>query len=320
MDHINGDTMNNCRINLRKVTHSVNSHNVSKKKNTTSKYIGVYFDKLTNKWNVTCGRGPSYGCYDNEIYAANVYNYVAKEKWGENANLNNVELPSDFKMPIFKRCREKEERGLVYVKNNNTWQVKVNKIHYGTFKTKDEALVMLYKIRLDEKEKKHKEHLDKPIIRNANGIAIIPVKTKTEIIVYALVDDNKWHELVLTSWSLQNGYAKCRSGFMHHKILPMKHGFIIDHIEQNKLDNRETKLRYATYSQNSQNRIKAERDLPIGVRKHRNKYHTNITKDHKSYYLGSFVTPKEAGKAYDKQAIELYGIHAKLNYDISLYQ
>jgi len=49
-DHINGDTSNYTRANLRVVTPSQNNQNRSKSKNTSSKYMGVCFYKSLSKW------------------------------------------------------------------------------------------------------------------------------------------------------------------------------------------------------------------------------------------------------------------------------
>ncbi len=48
VDHINGDKLDNRRINLRFVTSSQNAQNKLKKEGTTSKYIGVH--KKENTW------------------------------------------------------------------------------------------------------------------------------------------------------------------------------------------------------------------------------------------------------------------------------
>ena len=50
IDHVNRNSLDNRIINLRWATSSENSANKTKKQNTTSKYIGVCFDKSSNKW------------------------------------------------------------------------------------------------------------------------------------------------------------------------------------------------------------------------------------------------------------------------------
>jgi uncharacterized C2H2 Zn-finger protein len=50
VDHEDGDPMNNKRSNLRILTAAENSQNNSSNKNSSSKYVGVSFDKRRNKW------------------------------------------------------------------------------------------------------------------------------------------------------------------------------------------------------------------------------------------------------------------------------
>lgn len=50
VDHIDRDRTNNCYTNLRWVTCSQNNRNKTKKKNVSSKYRGVCFDKARQKW------------------------------------------------------------------------------------------------------------------------------------------------------------------------------------------------------------------------------------------------------------------------------
>ena len=51
VDHINGDTLNNCHSNLRLVTHKQNAWNRKIESNNSSGRLGVYWNKRTNKWN-----------------------------------------------------------------------------------------------------------------------------------------------------------------------------------------------------------------------------------------------------------------------------
>lgn len=50
VDHINGDTLDNRRANLRVVTRTQNNQNARRRKDNTSGYKGVVFNKLRGKW------------------------------------------------------------------------------------------------------------------------------------------------------------------------------------------------------------------------------------------------------------------------------
>lgn len=49
-DHIDGNTLNNQKNNLRVVTHAENLHNTGKSKNNSSGYKGVSWSKSDKKW------------------------------------------------------------------------------------------------------------------------------------------------------------------------------------------------------------------------------------------------------------------------------
>jgi len=94
VDHIDGNGLNNQRSNLRIATHRQNMINIGKRrKNPTSKYKGVSFDKSRNKW--TASMGVNYKCislgrYNTEEEAAIAYNEAAKKTHGEFARLNII--------------------------------------------------------------------------------------------------------------------------------------------------------------------------------------------------------------------------------------
>jgi hypothetical protein len=93
VDHRNCDSLDNRRANLRVVTQAVNMRNRRKRKNTSSRYIGVWFDKKRNKWTVQIrynGQKLWLGRFDDESAAAKVYDEAAKKYFGEIARLNNV--------------------------------------------------------------------------------------------------------------------------------------------------------------------------------------------------------------------------------------
>ncbi len=93
VDHINHDKMNCQRSNLRITTSSVNSHNVSKRKNTSSQYSGV--SKNGNYFKVEiCKDGIKYsgGSYKSEQIAGWAANELSRELYGDFAIKNNITL------------------------------------------------------------------------------------------------------------------------------------------------------------------------------------------------------------------------------------
>lgn len=93
VDHINNNTCDNRIINLRNCNHNLNAHNKSKKKNATSKYIGVTYYKTTNRYLVSIKKDKTkynLGYFKTEEAAAEAYNKKALELYGEYANLNDI--------------------------------------------------------------------------------------------------------------------------------------------------------------------------------------------------------------------------------------
>ena len=91
VDHRNGDSLDNRRANLRLATHSQNMQNRRKRKNTTSRYTGVCFEKRRKKWtaNITVNKKKIWiGRFDDEIEAAKAYDEAARKEHGEFARLN----------------------------------------------------------------------------------------------------------------------------------------------------------------------------------------------------------------------------------------
>lgn len=92
VDHRDGDGLNNRRYNLRPATNQENSFNSQGyRKQTTSKYKGVSWDKHKKKWGAYIrinGKVKNLGRFDNEIEAAKVYDQAAREHYGDFAYLN----------------------------------------------------------------------------------------------------------------------------------------------------------------------------------------------------------------------------------------
>jgi hypothetical protein len=96
VDHINGDGLDNRRMNLRLANHSQNAANRCKpqRSRSTSRYKGVFFEasgKRKKRWRALIkvdGQTIHLGSYSEEIEAAVAYDIAAKKHFGEFAKLN----------------------------------------------------------------------------------------------------------------------------------------------------------------------------------------------------------------------------------------
>lgn len=97
----------------------------------------------------------------------------------------------------------------------------------------------------------------------------------------------------------------------------------IDHIDHIRDDNRIENLRDVTESQNHWNAsIQTGRTSQYkGVSWHRqhNKWRVQIKSNGKPKHLGYFTIEIEAARAYDRAAVEHFGIYAELNFPIEDY-
>lgn len=93
IDHIDGNTLNNSKSNLRRCSISQNVANARKAPNKSSPYKGVTLDAKSGKWKVTItckGRSYHLGYYINILDAAKTYNEKAIELFGEFAKINTI--------------------------------------------------------------------------------------------------------------------------------------------------------------------------------------------------------------------------------------
>lgn len=91
VDHKDHDGLNNQKSNLRICTKAENNRSIRSRKNSSSIYLGVSWDKARNKWQVQYmfnGKKVFMKRYTNEIEAAKAYDTIALQYAGEFANLN----------------------------------------------------------------------------------------------------------------------------------------------------------------------------------------------------------------------------------------
>lgn len=91
VDHVDGNTLNNCLSNLRPATYQQNVFNQKRRVDNTSGFKGVSWKKDKRKWKayLTFSRKQNHlGYFDDIKEAALAYNVAAKEMFGCYARLN----------------------------------------------------------------------------------------------------------------------------------------------------------------------------------------------------------------------------------------
>lgn len=145
----------------------------------------------------------------------------------------------------------------------------------------------------------------------------------------AIVDDVDFERLGIHHWSCcKAGYAM--RGFrdngkmvylkMHHAILGKPpQGYVVDHINGDRLDNRRCNLRFVTHQQNAFNTRKhrvengTSRFKGVSYMKDKHKWRSRIMIGGREKHIGLYGTEEEAALAYNEAAKSYFGEYAKLN-------
>ena len=107
-----------------------------------------------------------------------------------------------------------------------------------------------------------------------------------------------------------------------HQILfgNLKKGYVVDHINRNRLDNRRENLRVCTSKQNSYNRKKPKNSnnrfkgvVKTGP-KDNPRYTASVTKDGQKYEIKDIPNEVQAAKVHDMIAEQLFGTYAAKNF------
>lgn len=135
-------------------------------------------------------------------------------------------------------------------------------------------------------------------------------RTKVDVEDYALLSRFSWH--YVKAPRDKQGYAVCstppyRNNKMHRVILSAKKGEIVDHKNQNSLDNRRSNIRIVDAYTSAVNRTLSNK-YGTGVSKVGNKFTSRITYKGKRIYLGYFNTQIAAEEIYKEAKGKLYGI------------
>lgn len=131
------------------------------------------------------------------------------------------------------------------------------------------------------------------------------------------VDD--YEKVSMWSWSVDpRGYLAAtvnkKHMTLHTLIMDTPKGYVIDHINGDKLDNRKSNLRICTQHQNSMNTKETKnRKLPKGISltKH-GRYRARIMFNRKEIRLGNFIKLDDAIEARKKAELKYFGEFARI--------
>jgi len=143
---------------------------------------------------------------------------------------------------------------------------------------------------------------------------------------FAIVDGDDYAKLAEYKWYCEHNcntsYAVRSKNhkriYMHRQILNAPNGKVVDHKDGNGLNNLRSNLRLCTKTQNMRNRRPwlscSSRYKGVSWDKSSKKWRARITFNGKKSHIGQFDDEVEAARAYDREAKELFGEFAYLNF------
>ncbi len=254
VDHINGNRIDNRRTNLRMATHHENAANRKKRAGGTSIYHGVSFDRKQSKWHafVTInGTVHPIGIYDTELEAAHAYDAFLFQRPDRDALWNLRNFPGKDYSEYVPRPKRKRIR------------------------TFDPTLIHTQMVDIDESTVQL-------TISGSKGV---------------FIDREDYDRVKHMYCNMSGGYVTCRKPgekatvalhrFLMNETDP---SFVIDHIDNNRENNRKANLRRTTPRLNAQNKTKAKSATRtfvsnhVGIGKSRNQFVAYVKVDGKHVF------------------------------------
>lgn len=139
---------------------------------------------------------------------------------------------------------------------------------------------------------------------------------------FAIVDDEDYAAVSVYSWHCSCGYAITKNSKrnlrLHHLIFgSLSSGFVVDHIDGNRLNNQRANLRLVTATQNAQNiaprKNTSSRFKGVCWAKSKRFWKAEIQFEKTRISLGYFASEIDAARAYNAAAVQYHGEYARLN-------
>ena len=138
---------------------------------------------------------------------------------------------------------------------------------------------------------------------------------------WTLVAPYKWHAAELATGRFYASTQESKSNStirMHRLIARARPGDIVDHVDGDPLNNVRSNLRTCGRSGNNQNSCKRSRPCSSQFKgvlwsKRRHAWQAQITVERRTLHLGYFDDETSAARAYNTEALRLFGEFAWLN-------
>lgn len=333
------DHSNYARWNLRYVPPSFASWNQDIRKNRSSKFKGVYWEKTKSKWRTFFG--PTRFCkrFSDERAAAKA---VAKEvvslwPW---AAVNTLlvgpglltkdeilqlqqEIIDENGQRLPEKVKETLPRGVF--KSKTTFAARFRGQYLGSFQTSAEAGTAVLTRKGEVERAELKLHNDKVITRDANGMAVIALTGNKAEGRVTQVPEALWHQLTFNaSWNFDGTYAKGRWNGQQKKLHILVYSLLypdwdgkspICHVDvAETLNNTQENLKMTDPSYKFYRTSKRADYSSQYVNVHRveNFWRALITIKGKRIHIGNFSNEHDAVREVNIKARELLGDNARI--------
>lgn len=322
LHHIRNDKWDNSMNNLELTNQAHVSAAVDKKnEKSTSQYKGVSFSSRDNVWRaqiVSNKQNIFLGSFDDELDAAKMYDraYTALHRSinGSNLLLDPLEIetilnnPELFK-PQPKRAGRELPKNISVVGNGFRVRIEYNgEVRQRQFGSLADAVIFRDSALREMEEKRANKLKETPILRNEEGIAIIPVKLfNSDDVVFTKVSDCDYYALLEHKWYLnRGGYVWSKFGEMQCVILQNSNkNKVVDHINHDKIDNQRENLRVVSWILSNRNKRKQEgkssQYIGVSFHKQSNRWRARMKTNGRERSLGYFDTEEEAKDAYQEE-------------------
>ncbi len=333
-DHIDHNPLNDSKSNLRVVNCGENAQNREKKKNCSSSYKGVVWNKHKQLWSVAASHDGvrshlGFFAKDDELEAGKMYDrYITFKYQPKTMCTNNLLTPTeieDAKRKDPTPAKQKSKHGLGVQKSRNkfrcVWQDNGVTHQSKGFATAKEASGFREQKLRDVKLRNRQLMFARGIKYNADGIPIITTNTVCGTQHDVKVNESIYFKLARYNWGFNECTKQitCQRDCIKISLAEMvlslfkrvrNEGDTVDHLYHEHDDCRIESLRWASKAEQAQNRRKRKgltsQYLGVSFITKRQKWKAQVFISGKSKYCSFFESEEDAKNARDTEIVKYY--------------